>query len=71
MKLCGGRCQDPAAGRRQGSELGRSVKGKVKGITGCVSVSEMQVWEEIMFDLVGLCKDFVSTLKETEAIRTI
>lgn len=24
-----------------------------------------------MLDLVGLCKDFVSILKETEAIRTI
>lgn len=45
MKICGGRCQDPAAARMQGSELGRSVDGKVKGITGCVSVLEMQVWE--------------------------
>lgn len=43
MKLCGGRCQDPAAARRQGSELGRSVEGKVKDITGRVSVLEMQV----------------------------
>lgn len=45
MKICGGRCQDPAAARMQGSELGRSVDSKVKGITGCVSVLEMQVWE--------------------------